>query len=518
MPKKVGGVFSIVILLLIVSFNALAASPKPQGTLTILYSNLGNESLDGVKYDGRESEATLLSLGEGLVINYWDESKKTRVYKPGLASSWESSPDLKTWTFKIRKGIKFHDGSPLTVEDVLFTWNRVLNSPLSTQASAKGTIQSIEIKGNDTIVFNLKKPDAFFLYWVAVIPIQPKGYTEKVGEEEFAKNPVYAGPWKFVKHSPGDYLEMEAFEGHYRKVPFFKKLFLKIVPEPSTQIAMLKAGEADIIFNVTVGPTVYELQQTRDIQLIRLPSWLESYAVFMSLTKPDPGQSPFRDKRVRQALSMAIDRKLLIEKVYYGLGKPASTACIQPGSPFWNPAAKLIPYDIKKAKDLLRQAGYPNGFEIPLILTAKEKTEGEALASMWTKIGVKCKIEIMETGALLAAVREKKLPDCIRISFHSCTPTGIWFYFRKNELYTVMNDEKLHQLTLKMGTMPEGPKMYNFIKNEMCMYVYEMVPNIPIVNIISSHAVRPNINLTEWQKFGCKSMNYNSAAEYIKPK
>jgi peptide/nickel transport system substrate-binding protein len=517
MRKKVWCVLLIINLFIFISLPVMAASPKPQGTLTILYATLGNESLDTVKYDAREGEAILFSLGEGLVNLFWDEKEKARTYHPAIATSWESSDDLKTWKFKIRKGIKFHDGSPLTVEDVLFTWNRVLKSPLSIASSSKALINSVSAKG-DFVIFDLKTPDPFFLYRAATYVIQPKAYTEKVGEEEFAKKPIYAGPWKFVKQSPGDYVEMEAFEGHYRKVPNFKKLILKVVPEPSTQIAQLKTKEADVVFNVIIGPEIYEIKQVRELNLIPTPSTSESYVYFPVLTKPGIASSPFRDQRVRQALSIAIDRNLLVNKIYYGLGSPSYTACIPPASPLWNPGAKPIVYDLKKAKALLTQAGYPNGFEATMIVTAREKTESEALASLWAKIGVKCKINMMETGAILAAVRERKLPDdAIRLSYHASTPTGMWYYFRKDQLYTVMIDEKLDQLTRQMGTMPEGPKMYEFIKKNMCLYVHDLVPSIPIVNIIGAHAARPSVDVTEWKKVGYRNVNFGAAAEYIKP-
>jgi peptide/nickel transport system substrate-binding protein len=507
---------SIVFLIILLSTQSVTA--KPEGKLTILYSTLGNEALDTVKYNAREGEAIQVSIGEALVNLYWDHSQNTRTYQPAIASSWETSPDLKTWKFKIRKDVKFHDGTPLTVEDVLYTWNRVLKSPLSTASSSKRLIESVSSEGDDTFVFHLKGPDAFFLWRASNYMIHPNAYTEKIGEAEFGKKPVYAGAWKFVKHSPGDYVEMEAFEGHYRKVPYYKKLTLRVVPEPSTQIAMLRTGEADVIFNVMIGPAIYELKKDPDINLIELPSWSESYGYFATLTKPGDTPSPFRDKRVRHALSMAIDRQLLIDKVYHGFGKPSSTACILPGSPYWHPDAKPIAYDLEKAKALLAEAGYPDGFETPLLLTAREKTEGEALASMWAKIGVKCKIEMMETGALLTAIRKRTLPDSIRISYHSCTPTGMWYYFRKDQLYAVMVDEKLDQLTRKMGSMPDGPDMYEFIKNEMCMYIYDLVPNLPIVNVISCHATRPGIDVTEWAAMGHKNLNFGPAAEYIKPK
>ena len=127
------------------------------------------------------------------------------------------------------------------------------------------------------------------------------------------------------------------------------------------------------------------------------------------------------------------------------------------------------------------------------------------------------KIQMMETGALLAAVRKKTLPDSIRISYHTSTPGGMWYYMRNDQLYTLMLDDKLDALTKEMGSMPEGPAMDNFVKNQMCMYIYDLVPSIPIVNLVRLGAVRKGLDTTEWEAMGCASLNFGPAAEYIKP-
>src|SRR4030043_903730 len=512
MNRRLTVIGVLLIAFLVVPLSSQSASIKPTGKLTILYSNLGNESLDCVKWNTGQSEAIVMSLGEPLVNFYWKGPALD--FKPAIASSWKISPDLKTWEFTIRKGINFHDGTPLTVQDVVFTWNRVLKSPLSIAVSAKNIIKSVEALNDKTVLFQLNTPDPFFLYKASTYAIQPKAYTEKVGEEEFSKKPIYAGPWKFVKQLQGDFVEMEAFEGHYRKVPYYKTLILKIIPEDSTKLAMLKTGEADIIFNVMPGPLVNEIRNDSNLRLISVPSSNETYLFMTSLVKPDK-VSPFRDKRVRQALSLAIDRKLIVEKLYNGLGSPSFMAAIMPYSPMMHPSLTPIRYDIKKAKTLLSEAGYPNGFETELFLTNTEKAEGEAIASMWNKIGVKAKITLMEMGAMLAAVREKTLPDGLRLSHHSCTPAGMWYFFRKGGHYTVIYDDKLEELTNKMATIPEGPKMYEFIKNEMSRYVYDLVPSIPLVIQQYSRGVRKNIETSEWEKIGTRSIFWVPAAEYL---
>jgi peptide/nickel transport system substrate-binding protein len=495
------------------------AAPKPKGKLTIVYSNLGNETLDTVKRMAREEEAILFSLGEGLVLASHSGEAGARTYYPAIATSWKVSPDLATWEFTIRKDVKFHDGTPVTMEDIIYTWKRALTSPESLGHSIKRSVESVEAIGDDRVVFRLKEPTPFHLYPVASYAIQPKAYTEKIGEKAFATKPIYAGPWKLVKQVQGDYVEMVAFEGHYRKVPAYKSLLLKIAPEPATQLAMLKTGEADILFNVPVGPAINELKKDPNLRLVSAPVEGESYGYFVNLAKKERPPSPFWDKRVRHAFSYAINRQLLVDKIYYGLGRPSAATCLIPGTHRWHPSVPtVIPYDVEKAKALLKEAGYPNGLEVDFYLTKREKTEGEAIASMWAKAGIRAKIKMWETGALLAGIRKRNLPDGVRISRHKSSPGGIWYYFRNDQTYTNMIDDKLDRLTRKMGTFPEGPEMDKFIRDEMCRYVADLMPAIPIINLVVLHGVSPGIDTTVWEQYATRHINYVPAAEYLKPK
>jgi peptide/nickel transport system substrate-binding protein len=348
--------------------------------------------------------------------------------------------------------------------------------------------------------------------------MHPKAYFERAGEKEFNKRPIYAGPFKFIKQKQGDYTEMEAYEGHYRQVPGYKKFILKAVPEPSTQLAMLKTGEADVAYQVPMGPIVKEIKQDPDLQAILLPGFGQRHVAFNDLVKKGNPPTPFRDKRVRQALSYAINRDILIEKIFYGAAEPSSVDSIGTGSPQWHPSCTPFPYDIEKAKALLAEAGYAKGLDTQMILTTRDKTVGEAVATMWNRIGVKTRIVMMEMGAFVSGIKKRTLPSGMRMSGHAISPTGIWYYFRNDQIYTAMLDDKLDRLTRKMGSFPEGDEMYAFIKNEMCRYVYDMVPTIPIVDIMHLHGVRSNVDTTEWVRRGARGLTKVPIAEYLRPK
>ena len=259
------------------------------------------------------------------------------------------------------------------------------------------------------------------------------------------------------------------------------------------------------------------MERDPNIRVIKDAPFGGWYAVFSHLSRLDKPKTVYRDKRVRQALNYAVNRQLIVDKIFYGLGDPMSTCCIPPGSPQWNPKA-TVPYDVEKAKALLADAGYPNGLEVHAFTTAREKTMTEVVASMWKKIGVKTKISMYETGTIGSQYRKRTLPDGIRFSRHWISPMGMQAYFLKDRTYTNMVDEKLDELTRKMLTFPLGSDMYNFIKNEMTLYVHDLVPCIELVSAAAVHGVRVELGTDEWLKYGTREWSYGPNAEYLKPR
>lgn len=515
MKHKTVILFFMISSLLVVPLLAGSVQAKPKGKLVIAYANLGNEATDTVRTISRNEESILESLGDGLTVMQWKGANP--YFKPGIASSWTISPDLMTFTLKLRKGVKFHDGTLVTMEDVLHTHYRAINSPLTKATSYKGVFKSIEAKGDDTVIFKTKKPDPFFLMWPAHYAIHPKKYIEKIGEKAFTDKPIYAGPWKFVKHVQGDYVELEAFEDHWRKAPYAKTLILKAVPEAATQLAMIRAGEADLLYYAQAGPTLKEMEKDSNIKVHQEPGFSGWYAVFTHLSRTDMPDTVFRDKRVRQALSYAIDRQLIIDKILYGYGEPMSTCCIPVGTPQWHQDAQ-VPNDVEKAKALLKEAGFGKGLKVKAFTTAREKVITEAVASMWKRIGVETEIIMYETGTIGQAYRKRTLPDGIRFSRHWISPLGMQAYFLKTRTYTNMVDEKLDELTQKMLTHEMGPEMLAFVKNNMTQYVYDLVPCIELIAPPVIHAYRKDLGVDEWLKWGTREWSYGPCAEYLKPR
>jgi peptide/nickel transport system substrate-binding protein len=334
---------------------------------------------------------------------------------PGVAERWELSPDGLTWTFFIRPGQTFHNGDKLTAHDVKFSLERQMGpgSLASAAASMRRTIKSIEVIDDLTVRVNTTSPQIGLPAGLsrAVAPegaIMPKAYIEKVGEEEFRKKPIGSGPWKFVRNVPGDRIEFTAVTTpHWRGKPHFKDLHLLLVPEESTRVAMVRTGEAAI---ASIGPETMLGATRAGLEVLSVPGTMQAVFQFWGTWKPEFKDSPIAKPRVRQALSLAIDRKQVIEHVMNGkaqLPYPFATFAYTDyfSADRWQKwAAEAYRYDPALAKKMLAEEGYPNGFELKFANTALPGTQfmvdiGTAIADMWTKIGVKVTLKQYEWGA-----------------------------------------------------------------------------------------------------------------------
>ena len=277
---------------------------------------------------------------------------------PSLAESWTVSPDGRAYEFVLRKGIRFHNGDPVTAEDVKFSFERYRGAASKT---FKERVTAVEIPDAGRVRFRLKQawPDFLTFYASATGAgwIVPKKYVEKVGDEGYKKQPVGAGPYRFVSFTPGVELVLEAMDQYWRRTPHVKRLVFKTIADPSTRFAALKRGEIDITYwmTATLGD---ELRKTPGLTL--KPSLANnSYWVYF-VDQWDP-KSPWHDRRVRQAANHAINRRAINEAETLGFSKMTYSMIPSHFEFFWPPPT--IAYDVARAKQLLTEAGYPNGFE-----------------------------------------------------------------------------------------------------------------------------------------------------------
>jgi peptide/nickel transport system substrate-binding protein len=326
---------------------------------------------------------------------------------PGLAESWKFSDDSMSLRIKLNPKAVFHNGEAVTAEDVKFSYERAMRPKLKFiyGGELRRMIDKIEVLNPHELVLNFKELYPAFLDRAVHISIIPKAYTEKVGDKEFANKPVGAGPFKWVKGQQDVFYEAEAFEDHYRKVPFIKTFVYKIVQEHATRIAMLKTGEADISW-IDWG-SVGEVHGDSDIKLYYVKyAYVRTISFYDLLQQDKP--SPWHDIRVRKALAYAIDKESICKSVLYDSSEPWGDV-LAPWHPGFDPTIKPYPYDPEKAKALLKEAGYPNGFETTLSTNPNTKAETEAIAAILRNVGIIAKLNVPEEGIWTRQIKERKL-------------------------------------------------------------------------------------------------------------
>ena len=323
---------------------------------------------------------------------------------PSLAESWTVSADQRVYEFKLRGGLRFHNGDPFTAEDVKWSFQRAKGAKLLHEK-----VREVAIAAPYRVRFHLHEPWPDFMTFYGTLAtgagwIMPKKYVEQVGNDGFKKHPVGLGPYKFVSHTPGIELVMEAFEGYWRKMPSVKRLVYKSVPDPVTRLAMLKRGEVDLAYLLD-APQAQEVKRAANLTLAFSGGIGTFYLDFFDQWD---AKSPWADKRVRLAANYAIDRQAVNEAE--NLGASRLTGNIVPRSFDFALPIEPYPYDPAKAKQLLAEAGYPKGFDAgELYPWPPYFSMGEAIGGYLSAVGVKTRVRTMERAAFYAALASKKL-------------------------------------------------------------------------------------------------------------
>lgn len=330
---------------------------------------------------------------------------------PSLAESWSVSPDQRVYAFQLRQGLTFHNGDPFTAEDVKFSFLRYKSAILQEK------VREVEIAGPHLVRFHLHQPWPDFMAYYGTLAtaagwIVPKRYIEQVGDEGFRKHPIGLGPYKFVSHIAGVELVMEAVPTYWRKVPHVKRLVFKSVPEGTTRLAMLKADEVDVAYDLDV---LGAEEVKRDPKLtLAFSGGIGSF--FLDFIEQWDPKSPWHDPRVRLAANYALDRQALNEAERLGASPPAGS--IIPVTHEFALPLEPYPYDPVKAKKLLTEAGYPNGFDAGEITPNPPYFSlGEAIANYLAAVGIKVRLNTMERAAFQAARAAKQLRGvCVCVS------------------------------------------------------------------------------------------------------
>ncbi|MBI2359781.1 MAG: ABC transporter substrate-binding protein [Deltaproteobacteria bacterium] len=380
----------------------LMPAPADSRTLRYATTSFGEENLDPT--------VTSITASLGIAGPLWDwltEVAADGKLQPALATGWKLSGDGLSWVFRLRQGVKFHDGRELTAEDVQFTLMEAFRRPEAKSSRAvqfrKG-IKDVKAVDRYTVSVQTASPWPTFPHDVSNQPgiegiVLPKHYVQKVGWAGFAKRPIATGPWKFVRHDVGHVVEFEAWKEHWKTPPSFDRLHILLVPEAATRIAMLRTGQLDMAdVSLDEVPEVERggLKLAEDPQPTSVRIHL--YGTYYE------NAGPIRDVRVRQALNLAINREEMVRTLFRGKGKAAAVFPPSSISIGYPRALKPYPYDPQRAKKLLAEAGVANGFSIKLFSLAtggfaQFQQVAEAVAGYWSAIGVRASIVPSDMGA-----------------------------------------------------------------------------------------------------------------------
>jgi peptide/nickel transport system substrate-binding protein len=333
---------------------------------------------------------------------------------PALAVSWKPLDDL-TWEFKLRRNVKFHDGTPFTAQDVVATYQRVPNVPNSPSSMATFVKPIVETRVIDpyTIVFRTAAPHVLLPSDLAGVYIIPKAVAEKAATEDFnsGKAAIGTGPYKFAEYAPNQRIVMTANYGYWGGEEPWDKLTFKILSNPAARVAALLSGDVQLIETVPTAD-IARLSADRNFSLadkvtnrviyVHLNQWSEKSAPFVTAKDGKPlDRNPFKDARVRKALSMAINRDAIAARIMEGKAVPA--AQLLPDG-FYGTSRKLKPlkYDPEGAKRLLAQAGYPDGFALTVHGTnnryINDDKIAQAIAQFYSRAGIDAKVETMPSS------------------------------------------------------------------------------------------------------------------------
>jgi peptide/nickel transport system substrate-binding protein len=377
----------------------------PQGTLRVALTGDPDAIEVGMASDRNGSNVSFCIFNSLVWVD--DDGKVV----PALAESWTVSAEGTEYIFKLRQGVRFHNGEPLTADAVVFTWQRGIKDTIKYSSQFK-IVKSVEKIDANTVRLTTEAPDPLLLRIIAndwnIIP--PK-YYKKVGEAGFLGHPVGTGPFRFVEWRRGDRIILEANADYWEEgVPKIQNLIFRPISESATRVAAIRAGEIDIVPRLS-SEEANTLQNLPNVKVVEYPVDRVFYVAFNNLTsgKGTPTENPL----VRQAMNYAVDVDTILEALFEGKGRPAS-GFVTSGNLGYDNSIKPFGYDPDKARELLKQAGYPNGFKMdftcPTGVYMNFEQVCEAIQGYLGEIGIQTDLQTMESGRYWDLEAKKQLP------------------------------------------------------------------------------------------------------------
>lgn len=457
-------------------------------------------SLDPATTTEGESFKVTVNLYETL-INFGEQDTEIQ---PGLATEWEQSEDGLKHTLKLREGVKFHDGTDFNAEAVVFNFERwkAGNAEQFYYYNSQFGDKIAEVKAVDeyTVEFTLNAPIAPFYKNLAMSPfgIASPAAIEQHGDD-FFKNPVGTGPFKFKEWKENDRITIVKNEEYWQEgLPKLDEVIFRVIPENSARLNALSSGEVDLIDGVNFSDKG-TIEGNPDLQVFERPSLNVGY---LGLTST---RGPLKEKLVRQALNHAVDKQALIDAFYAGAAEPA----INPMPPVvagYNPDVQDYEYDPAKAKELLAEAGYPDGFEmelwampVPRPYMPEGQKVGEALQSMFAEIGVKAKIVTYEWGTYLDKAKNGEADTFLLGWTGDNGDADNFLYVLLDEdaigsnNYSYYKNDEVHELLLKAQASSDQAEREELYKQAQVI-IKDDAPWIPLVHSTPLLAGSANIS------------------------
>ena len=480
---------------------AAAGEVTPAGKMTLAWhTNIATRWLDPQQHDGTATPDNFINAVHDALIKNFRDRKYDHL---ALAEHFEFPDDAQSATFRLRNGVKFHDGSPVTAEDVKWSYENY------TGASAKllhGKTKLVRPVDERTIRFEFTAPFLDFPILLGTANIcgagwvVPANYYRKIGREAFLQKPIGAGPYKLISQEPGTRLVFEAFEDYYRPV-HVKRFEILGVPEAATRLAMLEREEADIVYSLP-GELLPRAKRNSKIMLAPVVSaswWLE-FPGFLS----DPN-NPFHDKRVRQAVSLAINRKAINEAESGGWGKVSGNWINNDVEsalewPEWE-------YNVSKAKELMKEAGHSNGFPVDwLTVLPPYFSRGERVISQLKAIGIQTRLQTMERGVYLKKLEGglKEWPG-VQIIMNAARVGGSWanWYegmfkcggFQGQDMFCVTDLDATFKQYQSSIDRHEREQLAEKIQRDILENHYF----VPVFRHAAVNAIGPRVKAEKWQ-------------------
>ncbi|MCF8104431.1 MAG: ABC transporter substrate-binding protein [Desulfohalobiaceae bacterium] len=382
--------------------------PSSGGTLVVPQTYSAHVSMDPLRLTLERAEdiQVVRQFMEGLV-----KMNHNLKVEPAIAESWEVDPDGLTYTFNLRGDVTFHQGyGPVKAEDFKYSFERLMNpemdaAPTKILSKVEGVeaysngqaehISGIRVVDEHTLKISLKERDIFFLEKLAqpACTVVPQKAVEEMGKE-FSKSPVSAGPFQFVKWE-GKVITLKAFEDYYAGRPYLDRVVFKDVLEPGTRRAAFEAEELDLTILTASQYVDYLKNPKYKDNLLEVPELWTRHLLF------NTKWGPLQDKRVRQAVGYAIDAEQLVKSYCRNKAFPA-TGYLSKGLPAFNPELEGYPYDPDKARALLKEAGYPDGFDLEIMGAVGARSWGAPLAvafkSYLEKVGIRVTVDPVESA------------------------------------------------------------------------------------------------------------------------